>query len=139
MVRPNFLNPPMGSFMLASFGNSKDDMERDGMVCFHPGSPRSPCFSRVAEDFEKCLILVFVSGKDLLGISNDEDITFCRKPLQVGQAFFQRVPIVTEVVGKIQNPFELGEQRGGRAAFGSAKHFRAEPLRDFHEGLDMLT
>lgn len=129
----------MGSFILAFLGNSKDDVERDRMVHFHPGPPRSPCFPRVAEDLEECFILVFVSGKDLLGISNDEDITFCRKPFQVGQAFFQRVPIVTEVVGKIQNPFELGEQRGGRAAFGSAKHFRAEPLRDFDEGLDMLT
>ena len=78
-----------------------------GSLGAHTGLPTPPGFAGIAHHFKECCVVFFVVGKNLFRIGENQDIAFCRQPFEVGQTFLERIPVVSEVVGKIQGPGEL--------------------------------
>ena len=70
----------------------------------------TPGFPGIAQNLQQRFVLVFISGQDGLRLGHEEDIAFGRQPLQVGETFLHRVPVVAEVVGEIQRPGKFREQ-----------------------------
>ena len=70
----------------------------------------APGFTGVVEDFQECFVPFYILGKHSVGIMNKQDVSFGLKPFEIGQALFQRVPVVSEVIRKIERSCELSEE-----------------------------
>ena len=57
------------------------------------------------------------SSGSTVGIMNEQDVPFGLKPFEIGQTLLQCVPVVSEVIRKIECPCELIEESRGSSAF----------------------
>lgn len=72
----------------------------------------APCLTGVTEDLQQRFIFVFIVGKDRMGVCNEEDVPLGRKPFKIGETFFEGIPVVSEIVGKIERASEFTEKPG---------------------------
>ena len=61
-------------------------------------------------------------------IGDEQDIALGRQPFQIGQTFFQGVPVVAEVIGELQSPCEFRKQTCRRLAVTALDNFSTNPV-----------
>jgi hypothetical protein len=74
------------------------------------GVSLAPGFTGVVKDFQQCVVIFLGLWKHGLGVGNEQDIAFGRKPLQISQTFFECVPVVSEIIREGECACELIEE-----------------------------
>ncbi len=129
----------MGPLGLSLFRNREQNMKRLGPLRAHTGLPTPPGFACIAHHFKERCVVFFIVRENLFRIGENQDIAFCRQPFEVGQTFFERIPVVSEVVGKIKGPRELCKEPCARAALPAPQNFRDESFRNANQRLCPLS
>ena len=126
------LQPPMFPLRLVLLGDLKEDMEGGASVIGRLSL--APGLTRVIEDFQQRFLLFVIVGNHRLGIGNEYDVSLCGKPLQIGQAFLQRVPVVSKIVWKLEGSCELIEDARRGFAFSSFNDAECKSCGRFDQG-----
>lgn len=74
----------------------------------------TPGLTSFAQNFDEGFKVILLVGfrQHLVGIRDDDEVAFGRHPVEVGETFFQGIPVVAKVVGKREDPAEFIQKPG---------------------------